>query len=111
MEQEQTPTVMTSVMIAIVWTLCGLGGAAMFALFLIFMSSGGQSTPNDYRAVPLMMTLTVTPLVTGFGWIPVVRARHKGGSSGKAAIMMVLIGAAVMMLNTILLPISMVIQR
>ena len=111
MEDKEKPGVMTSVVLAIVWTLCGLGGAAMFALFLIFMSSGGQSAPNDYRAVPLMMTLTVTPLVTGFGWIPVVWARHNGRSSGKAAILMVLIGAAVMMLNTIMLPISVVIQQ
>lgn len=109
--EEKTPTVMTSVVVAIVWTLCGLGGAAMFALFLVFMSSGGVSTPNDYRIVPLAMTVTVTPLVTGFGWIPVVWARHNQRSVGKTAIMMVLIGAAVMMLNTILLPVSMAIQR
>ena len=110
MSQESKVDARTSVLIGLSWTVVGLGVAAIFAAFLLFMSTGGQGGRPDHRWVALLLSVTVTPLVLGFGWVPVVWTRHQARRSPtRMAGVMIIVSLGLLFLNAMALPVFMAI--
>ncbi len=91
-----------SALLALLWTALGAIGATLCFFWTMLANMGGMRM-HDHGGIPILMSMTITPFIAAFGWIPVVycimkRPQH----TGKAGVTMLTMSISILIFNAML---------